>query len=775
DDDGYWYEWDDERGDHACTDQDEEGGWDSSRLNYLEDDADAFLAGEDDEYHQTVVTMREGRLKMNTLRAARRFFKGKIDGGVDESAAAGGHAAGKSFGKGKGKGKDGGKSKDKWRGKCGRMDHHTSECPTGGSSGKPATGKGRGKGAKSVLRPRRLGFWAMSPLVVAVPSCLDVRHQMRGHGFACANAQPEEVYGIMMVNMDSDPVVLEMPRYEVMISNDVALAPPVDIGASIAAAGRGWLDRVETELAKYGFKPIKTQACQNFKGLGGARRESKQKWTIPVGIGRKHVLQECFETPRDMIGLASRKDLAEWKTNLLRARGRPLRSRVARVGALFEQFRVDGMAPEPEALKNGSNGIFKKSTLERIDKLMKKHSAISDALRDSQKTQSDVLLLIMTFEPWLFSVAFPCVPFSNVQEFQCARGTGGRVVGDHVEAFRPSVDCSVEALRAQAGGRRVGIDENRRTSRAWAEGPIMDLLVTLRQCMFGLAGDYGAPIKKATRVLVPNGPCFSRWLDRARDRSREYAVTAGRGTLPSPASAWPDDLGKTLASAGARELARRTDMRKLGIWGSATKFKLRKDLVDVRVLRRSEAISLPRGAARRIYATHADKGVLADFSDARAGDPGCVTIELAARRSSRAISKQMQHVEVLDAVDKLGCVVRKGLGGPNAARTADLKLSAEFNENVMLDEAELFLSDKTRRVVMVIRDAWSFRVIIPFAAVPSITGVLRCLSQGWLSWVGPPKVLFCDAAKGRVAQRFVEIGEKCNILPSISSRAAPSI
>eukprot|EP00959_Pyramimonas_sp_CCMP1952_P300433 6283885-Pyramimonas_sp.AAC.1 len=38
-----------------------------------------------------------------------------------------------------------------------------------------------------------------------------------------------------------------------------------------------------------------------------------------------------------------------------------------------------------EALKNGSNSIFKKGTLKRIDKLMKEYSVISDVLRDSQK------------------------------------------------------------------------------------------------------------------------------------------------------------------------------------------------------------------------------------------------------------------------------------------------------------------------------------------------------------------------------------------------------
>eukprot|EP00959_Pyramimonas_sp_CCMP1952_P227910 4765466-Pyramimonas_sp.AAC.1 len=30
DDDGYWYEWDDERGIHVCTDEGDDNGWDCS-------------------------------------------------------------------------------------------------------------------------------------------------------------------------------------------------------------------------------------------------------------------------------------------------------------------------------------------------------------------------------------------------------------------------------------------------------------------------------------------------------------------------------------------------------------------------------------------------------------------------------------------------------------------------------------------------------------------------------------------------------------------------
>ena len=73
---------------------------------------------------------------------------------------------------------------------------------------------------------------------------------------------------------------------------------------------------------------------------------------------------------------------------------------------------------------------------------------------------------------------------------------------------------------------------------------------------------------------------------------------------------------------------------------------------------------------------------------------------------------------VLDAVDKLNCSTCKELDRPKAVRSANLKLSTEFNQNVLLDEAEVILSDGTRLMVMVIiDDASSFRVIIPTKAV----------------------------------------------------------
>ncbi|CAK0825490.1 unnamed protein product [Prorocentrum cordatum] len=955
DDDGYWYEWDEERGIYAAL-EDDDDEWDNSDLFYIEDGADAYLANEDDDYHQALVTLRESRFKMNKIRAARGFFKGKIDGVVDESAAAGGKAAGKGS-KGGGKGKDKGKSKDKKCGNCGRMDHATQDCTTPRASGRPASKgfKGRGKTSKAG-RPRRLGFWAMTTLVCVMPDLFS-NGGVESQEVAMVKVEESTEHDIMMTDTESDYHLPDVPEVDVMISSEIVSASLLDSGATVAVAGRGWLDKQKTELAK-------------------------KKWIMPIGIGKVHVIQEYFEIPGDMIGLTSKKNLADWKTNLyLREDGQwadfeelglydmelmklpgghagidildfDLESHEA--DPLFEQFRirtesVQHSEPEvflvaetlqsgpdfkhqddadrwvQEAIKNGNKGIFKKNTLKRIDRLMKEYAVIFDVLRDNNETflwglfakearftrvaskgghanatpsdlttgvnfndpkvRSDFLFLIRIFKPWMVSVAFPCTAHSNMQEFQRAQGMGDRV-DDLIQEFEPLISFSAEVLQIQAEGGRIGIGENPLTSRAWREAPIANLLswhgdkpplyetVTLHQCMYGLTDSYGDPIRKPTRMMVPNGSCFSDWLERKCDGSHKHADMVGRSAELAQASAWPDDLGKTLVAAGTHELARRSSPKEMRIGSNTTKspskqvvnavakaFRLRKELIDVRVLTGTEEITPPRGAIRRIYAMYSDEGVLADYSDAYAGDQDFATVKTAKRfptdtviaiyvnepkvqtsypatvhiygskpkaftpddreadeahrdlqregegfgdkpsdittaqwgalkklhlnlshPSAHALQRRLKSYgvsqKVLDAVDKLDCVVCKELGRPTTTRSSNLKLSTEFNQNVFLDEAEVILSDGTRLMVMVILDdASGFRVIIPTKAVRSITGEesLRCFSQGWLSWAGAPKVLYYDAAKGHITKRFVEVGDKYNILMRPVPAEAPQL
>ena len=109
DDQGYWYEWSDEQHSYVCYDDSSETHDDSDAF-LLEDAVDEWMAEEDPSYNESLVTMRQSRDTMNRLRSARGFFKGKIDGVLEESSGPG-------MRKGKGKGKTKGKrqrTKELW-------------------------------------------------------------------------------------------------------------------------------------------------------------------------------------------------------------------------------------------------------------------------------------------------------------------------------------------------------------------------------------------------------------------------------------------------------------------------------------------------------------------------------------------------------------------------------------------------------------------------------------------------------------------------------------
>ena len=83
---GYWYEWDDAEQGYIHYGDAEEAEEDDAF--HIEDEVDRNLASEDENYMNALVTLRESRERMNKMRTARGFFKGKIEGMLDESTAA---------------------------------------------------------------------------------------------------------------------------------------------------------------------------------------------------------------------------------------------------------------------------------------------------------------------------------------------------------------------------------------------------------------------------------------------------------------------------------------------------------------------------------------------------------------------------------------------------------------------------------------------------------------------------------------------------------------
>ena len=75
------------------------------------------------------------------------------------------------------------------------------------------------------------------------------------------------------VCMVDDEVTLPKVEEIMFSATEVAYAL-ADTGASTGVAGIEWLERVAQELSRYDLMPIRTEATQKFRGLGGARRET---------------------------------------------------------------------------------------------------------------------------------------------------------------------------------------------------------------------------------------------------------------------------------------------------------------------------------------------------------------------------------------------------------------------------------------------------------------------------------------------------------------------
>ena len=100
---------------------------------------------------------------------------------------------------------------------------------------------------------------------------------------------------------------LDLPTVEeIILSSHEVPYSLADTGASTGVVGIEWLERVAQELSRYDLAPVRTPATQKFRGLGGAKREAEERWTIP----------QYYANPGAMIGLTGRDDLEDWSTNL---------------------------------------------------------------------------------------------------------------------------------------------------------------------------------------------------------------------------------------------------------------------------------------------------------------------------------------------------------------------------------------------------------------------------------------------------------------------------
>ena len=86
----------------------------------------------------------------------------------------------------------------------------------------------------------------------------------------------------------------------------------LDTGCSSSVAGSGWIAAMAQELAARGLEMEKGETNEVFRGLGGATRRAKTRWTFPVGIKGRNSTITVAEVDGDMPLLISIGQMAEW-------------------------------------------------------------------------------------------------------------------------------------------------------------------------------------------------------------------------------------------------------------------------------------------------------------------------------------------------------------------------------------------------------------------------------------------------------------------------------
>ena len=71
-----------------------------------------------------------------------------------------------------------------------------------------------------------------------------------------------------MVGVEIIPIDFEQQEVMATFSDAHTL---LDSGATSAIAGRGWLDKMASRMARYGLTPVKEEVRQTVRGLGGVK------------------------------------------------------------------------------------------------------------------------------------------------------------------------------------------------------------------------------------------------------------------------------------------------------------------------------------------------------------------------------------------------------------------------------------------------------------------------------------------------------------------------
>ena len=230
---------------------------------------------------EAMLNMKAAKDHMNRLAKSRGYFKGFIDGELQQSQGGGKPTDARTAA-----------SRASMRCfSCGRLGHLKNDpaCPKfNQAAGGPAVhttssgsgGKGRGKSKGKAM----LAMMGITLLTVFTNAGSD----SGSWGFWGSQGQDRTEHAaypaVGMLDFDFLEEALSAVR------RNVDTAGVIDTGCTVAVAGLDWLEGIEKVLDKFGLRPIKEPCHEVFHGLGGVKRTASVRWIVPVCVFNVHTV-----------------------------------------------------------------------------------------------------------------------------------------------------------------------------------------------------------------------------------------------------------------------------------------------------------------------------------------------------------------------------------------------------------------------------------------------------------------------------------------------------
>ncbi len=376
--------------------------------------------------------------------------------------------------------------------------------------------------------------------------------------------------------------------------------------------------------------------------------------------------------------------------------------------------------------------------------------------------QKAALKIVEKEEPYCLVIAFPCGPFSPLQNLN--PNTDPVRLQEKLKDGRALLKFAVKLARLQHKGGRHFILENPLPSAAWKEPELRDLIeeldcfiAELDQCRFGLVSLRGFPHKKPTRLATSSPSVANKLHGRRCLRQHEHDPVLGGVKVTSRAGHYPGLLAKAM------------------VLGLESQFET-EGVKNFEV--NAAEVEEPEGAEDDFVS-----GLPGDSESEDDGDeksPKDMVITAAIRQSVRRLHENTGHrsnrrlaralnlagapAEVVWAAKHHQCDICKEKRGPKARRPVSLPTPKECSDQVHIDLVEMYDASEAKHMVVHMTDhATRFQLaeVLPDKSTKSVVSFIK---RRWMPIFGPPKVLVADQGREFVSWEMEEFCASASIL-----------